>query len=175
MLGRFCIFIISLVSITLPLRAQDQIIPSCTAETLTDKKVTLPNDVRGHISVFVVGFSRKSKDPANAWSKRLQEEFAGNPNVAVYEVAHLQGAPRLLRGMIVSGMRKGVPPEQEERFLVVTEKEDEWKRWANFTEPDNAYVLILNKSAEATWRTHESLNDKILEYTKAEVLTLNAH
>jgi hypothetical protein len=96
-------------------------------------------------------------------------------HVAVYEVAHLQGAPRLLRGMIVSGMRKGVPPEQEERFLVVTEKEDEWKRWANFREPDNAYVLILNKSAEATWRTHESLNDKILEYTKAEVLTLNAH
>ena len=155
--------------------ASAQVIPTTNAETLTGKKVTLPDAVRGHVSIFVVGFSRKSKDPTGDWTKKLRPLYAQDRDLQIYQAAHLQGAPRLIRGMIVSGMKKGVPPDQQDNFFVLYEAPDDWKRWVNFSEPDDAYIVLVDKAGQTVWRTHGPLNDAGINELNKEVQQLESH
>lgn len=146
-----------------------QTIPTSTAETLTGKKVELPNGVKGHASVFIVGFSRKSKEQTSEWGKRLRPELAQDHAVQIYEIAHLEGAPRLFRGMIVSGIRKGVPPDQQDNFFTLFEAQDAWKQWVGFSEPDDAYVVLVDKTGQATWKTHGAVSQASVDELKKEL------
>src|SRR5689334_4598639 len=86
-------------------------IPQMDVRTLSDKTVRLPDAARDHVAVFVIGFTRGSQSPAAAWGKRLAQELA-NCDCLLYQAAVLQDVPRLFRGMVVSGIRRGVPPAQ---------------------------------------------------------------
>jgi len=149
-----------------------QSVPAVNAESLSGKKIVLPDAVHGKVSVFIVGFSRKSKDPTGAWMKKLRQAYAQDADVIIYQVAHLEGAPRFIRGMIVSGMKKGVPPDQQDSLLVLYEKQDEWKRWVNFSAADDGYVVVCDRSAQAVWRTHNPVNEADFEQLKNQVLQL---
>ena len=152
-----------------------QSIPAGAVETLSGKKLTLPDAFLGHPTVLILGFSRKSKDPTGAWFQRLRREFAGQKDVGVYQVAHLQGAPRFIRGMIVSGMRKGVPQEQQDFLLTVFDNQDVWKQLTNFAAPDDAYVLFCDESGRTVWRTHGPVTDQSVEELKRHINDLRAH
>jgi len=157
------------IGICWPILASAQTVPAGTAETITGKKIVLPDGVRGHVSIFIVGFSHKSKDLSDAWNKSIRQEFAQDHQLQVYQVAHLEGAPGIMRGMIVSSIRKGVPPAQQENFLVLTEGQNAWKQWVGFSAPDDAYIVLVDKSGQSTWKTHGSFNDAALAELKKQV------
>jgi ATP10 protein len=154
------------LSVTITTGAQT--LPQLEARTLSGKTVTLPDALRGHIAVFVVGFSRPSKTPTAAWGKRLAQELAGS-NIDVYEAAVLQDVPRFFRGMVTSGIRKSVPAAQHDRFLVLIEKEGEWKKLAKFSEPDAAYVLLVDRAANVVWTTHRPVDDSAIAELRQQV------
>ena len=82
-----------------------QVIPHTEAETLSGKKIVLPDAVSGHPAVFIVGFSRAGGDSSGRWGKQLRQEFTTDSNVQIYSVAVLQDAPKMVRGMIRHSMR----------------------------------------------------------------------
>jgi ATP10 protein len=135
-----------------------QLLPQTEARTLSEKKVTFPDAVRGHVAVVVIGFTHASRTPASAWGKRIAQEFA-NSDVQYYQAAMLQDVPRLIRGMVTSGIRKGVPLAEHDRFLLLFDKEDEWKKIAQFSESEAAYVLLLDREAKVVWTTHRNVDD----------------
>ena len=87
----------------------------------------------------------------------------------IYSIAVLQDVPKLVRGMAVHGIKSGVPPEQQGRFLLVYHNEAELKQAAGFATPDDAYLLVLEPGGAIRWRFHGPVTDSAIEQLLAQL------
>jgi len=129
-------------------------LPRLEGETLSGKKILLPDDTHGKIALLAIGFSRKGGDATRAWSERFRKDFGADPRLAVYPVAELEGAPRFVRGMIVGSMRKGTLTADRERFVTLFQGSEDLKRFVGFSAGDDAYLLLLDDKGTVRWRGH---------------------
>jgi hypothetical protein len=146
-------------------------IPQIQARNLSDKTVQLPDAVRGHVAVFVIGFTKASHTPASDWGKKLAQELS-DCDCMFYQAAVLQDVPRLLRGMVVSGIRRSVPASQHDRFLLIYERQDEWKKLAQYSDRDAAYVIVFDAAGNAVWITHRNVNDTVAAELRHQISIL---
>ncbi len=126
--------------------------------TLADRPLVIPDDLPERPSLLIAGFSPDSATQTAHWRRRLAQEEGLRGLVEVYQIAILQSVPRLLRGMVISGIRRDVPPSQHERFLVVTRDEAAWKALTSYTDPDAAY-LVLMAGGQVLWRSEGAYSD----------------
>ena len=66
----------------------------------------------------------------------------------------LEEAPRLIRGMIVSGIKKGVPENERANFVPVMHNEAELKKLVGYKEADDAYIVVLDRHGTVAFQTH---------------------
>jgi hypothetical protein len=130
-----------------------QEIPKTTGETLNGKPIVLADEVRGHPAVLVAGFSREGGNGSAAWVKSIHADASLN-GFTVYEIAEIAGAPSLIRGMIKSGMRKGVPPDEQSRFVVLTQDEKPWRAYFEVSDDQVPYVILIDGSGKVLWHGH---------------------
>jgi hypothetical protein len=145
--------------LTLSLLCAQSPLPRFEAEALSGRKLALPDTVQGHAAVLVVGFTHASGPHCTDWSKRLESEFKNNAALERYTVIFLEDAPRLVRGMAKSGIKSGVPKEQYDRYLIVTEHEKEVKAALHFEAPDDAYLALLGSDGVVRWTFHGPVGD----------------
>ena len=90
-------------------------------------------------AILVIGFTRESNESSSAWSERLESAA-----VPVYSVAVMEGAPRFVLGMMRRILRRAIPEERRDRFVIVEREAQAWRRIADVTDEDAAYVLRLD-------------------------------
>ena len=154
-MSRRAAFLLVFVS---PLFGQSPL-PRFDAEALSGRKLTLPAAVQGHSALLVVGFTHASGPHCTEWANRLATEFKDNAALDRYTVVFLEDAPRLVRGMAKSGIKGGVPKEQYDRYLIVTEHEKEVKAALHFQTPDDAYLALLGPDGVIRWTFHGPVAD----------------
>jgi hypothetical protein len=135
-----------------------QEIPKTTGETLNGKPIVLADEVRGHPAVLVAGFSREGGNGTAAWVKQIHADPALS-GFTVYEIAEIAGAPSLIRGMIKSGMRKGVPPAEQNNFVVLTQDEKPWRSYFEVSDDQVPYVILMDASGKVLWHGHGQAAD----------------
>jgi len=123
--------------------------PEIQAETLSGKRVALPADVQGKPTLFVIGFTRASKDQTGYWSKKIPSDM-----VNFYSIAVLEDVPRLVRPAVTHAMKSDTAKEKRDRFLLVYSKEKELKEAVGFEKPDDAYLILIGPDGEVRWRFH---------------------
>jgi len=133
--------------------------PRFDAEALSGRKLTLPAATQGHQALLVVGFTHGSGPHCTDWAKRLAAEFKGDAGLERYTVIFLEDAPKLVRGMAKSGIKGGVPKEEYDRFVIVTEHEKEVKAAVHFEAPDDAYLVLLGPDGAVRWTSHGPVAD----------------
>ncbi len=138
--------------------AGGQEIPRTTGDTLSGKRIVLADEVRGHAAILVAGFSREGGNGTAAWVKAIHADstFAGMP---VYQVADLAGAPSLIRGMIKSGMKKGVPAAEQDYFVVLTQDDKAWRSYFGVEDENVPYVALLDATGKAVWQGYGGAGD----------------
>jgi hypothetical protein len=146
-------FLTTAMLIAATLSGASQAMPSTSAETLNGKHVVLADTVRGHAAVLVAGFSHEGGTKVSEWMKALRGDSAFAA-VDVYEIAMLEGAPGIIRGMIKSGMRKGTTPAEQEHTLVMTQDQKQWEKFFGVADDKEPYVVLLNANGEVVWRGH---------------------
>ncbi len=154
------------------LGAAAQQFPRVQEENLVGQQVVLPDAAASKVAVLVFGFSKASQIPTEAWAKRILSDFGKAPSFQLYQLAVLQSVPRMFRGMIISGIRKGVPESQRANFLPVLHNEDELKTLVGFKEPDDAYLLLLDRSGKIAYQMHGAASDQSYEQLRARVESL---
>lgn len=168
-------FLRSAIFLLLLAPAVAQSVPHTEAETLSDKKIVLPDDFAGHPAVLNIGFSRSGGDSSRRWGKQLAQDLAGEKNLRIYSIAELQDAPKMVRGMIKHGMRSGVPKSEQDFFVVLYQDEDAWKKLADFSDTNDAYILLADSSGKVVWRTHgKSPDPQSIRNLQAEIAKLTA-
>ncbi len=138
--------------------ARSQALPTTPGETLTGKRLVLADVLRGHAAVIVVGFSREAGDSCGLWLRTLHGDPALT-NLLVYQIAMLEAAPGFIRGVIKSGMRKGVPAADQEQFLVFTQDEKLWRSYFGVTTDKDPYVVLLDAAGQVRWHGHGAAKD----------------
>ena len=128
-----------------------QTLPATEFQTLAGTKLTLPGGAGERAALFIVGFSHASSKPTSAWSKQLDKDCAETGTVC-YTVAVLQDVPRLVRGMVISGIRSGIPKEKRNRFLILLHEEEVWKKLCGFSDADGAYLLLVSRTGQILWK-----------------------
>ena len=131
-----------------------QVIPVTEAQTLSGKKIVLPDASNGHTTVFIIGFSRAGGDSSGRWDKQLRQEFKTGDNLQIYNVAELEDTPKMVRGLIRHSMQGNIPQNQWDTFLVLYQDEDVWKKLAEFSDPKDAYVLLVDSAGRIRSRAH---------------------
>jgi hypothetical protein len=140
-----------------------QALPHLEGDTLSGKKVILPDAAAGQPALVIVGFTHASQAQTKAWAQRVQNQLP------VWNVAVLEEVPRLVRGMATHGIKGSVPKDQYDRFLLVYHGEKELKQAAGFEQPDDAYLLVLDPAGTIKWRYHGAPTDAAFDQIQAAV------
>jgi hypothetical protein len=127
--------------------------PTTAGETLTGKRIVLADAVRGHKAVLVAGFSHDGGIACGDWMKAIRGD-AALAGVDVYEIAMLEGAPGIFRGMIKSGMRKGMSSVEQERMVVLTQDDKVWEKYFQVSNGQEPQVMLLDAQGSVVWRGH---------------------
>lgn len=151
--ARFCRVLVILLASIMAV-AHGETLLRLEGQSLSGKPIVLPDDAHGKIALLVIGFTKKGGHATGAWGQRFRKDFGGDQRFVVYPVAELEDAPRLLRGMITSSMRRGTPPAEQDRFVTLFQSQAELKRFVAFSSPDDAYLLLLDANGEVRWRGH---------------------
>jgi hypothetical protein len=145
-------------------------LPKTASESLAGQQVILPDSLKGHKALVIVGFSKSSQDGVKAWETRAHKQLG--EGFDVYQVAVLEDAPRFVRGLITHAMKGSTPAAQQDHFLVVVKGEAELKKAAAFSAADDPYVFLLDGNGEIRWRTHGAVTDDALKELQNQASSL---
>jgi hypothetical protein len=109
-----------------------QTMPATEGETLSGHRVVLAKAIQGHASIVIGSFSKDAGSACEEWSKAIQGDSA-LASVPVYQAANLERAPDFVRGMIKSSMRKQMPVSIQDRFVIFTQGDAEWRSYFGVT------------------------------------------
>jgi hypothetical protein len=151
--------VIGFLAILFAIMLQAQQAPKIEGESLAGSHVVLPDAAAGKVAVLILGFSKASKTPTTAWGKRIETDFANRPGFELYQLAVLEDVPRIIRGMVISGIKGGVPGNMRDHFIPVLHGESELRKLVNYNQPDDSYLIVLDRSGKIAYQTHGTLND----------------
>jgi hypothetical protein len=137
-------------------------LPEISGPTLSGKQLALPADAAGKPAVVSFSFSRTGGKDSSQWSDHVEKDFpaAGHP----YTLMMIEAAPKFVRGIIISGSKKGMSPAAQDRCIAMEKDEDIWKQRIGFTTDDRAYVFLLGPDGKIRWRSSGAFSDS--EYAK---------
>ena len=136
-----------------------QSMPRIEGESFAGQKIVLPDSVHGKVAVLVFGFTKASKVPTSACGQKVNTEFGTQNGFELYELPVLEDVPRLIRGMVISSIKKGVPENRRAHFVPIVQNESDLKKLVNYKEPDDAYVVTLDANGKVVAQTHGPFND----------------
>ena len=160
---------LSLFSLVSLACAQTQLMPRIEGESLSGSIVVLPDAARIHIAVLVFGFTKASKEPTRAWSEKTLAEFRDQSEFELYQLPVLEDVPRLFRGMVISGIKKGVPEKLRDHFVPILQGESELKKLVGYNEPDDAYLVILDPSGQIVQQMHGPFTEAAYAHLRDEL------
>jgi hypothetical protein len=134
--------------------AHSESLPRLKGETLSGKQIVLPDDAHGKIALLVIGFTKKGGQSTDVWGKRFKKDFGTDQRYVVYPVAVLEEVPRFIRGIVTSGMRRGVAPGEQDRFVTLFQGEAGLKHFVAYSSPDEPYLLLLDADGKVQWHGH---------------------
>lgn len=144
-------------------------LPQMRGETLLGAPLVLPDGAAGRPAFLTITFSKKAGKSARAWNERFEKDHGSRSSVNNYSIAMLEEAPRIFRGIIKSGMKKGVPQEAHNRFLIVTSDEAAWKKYLNVTDDELPYLVLIDGSGRLVWKDQGVFAEKQYEALRAHV------
>jgi hypothetical protein len=133
--------------------------PKTEGESLSGRKVVLPDAAAGKVAVLVFGFTKASKAATSAWADRLQADFKARPEFELYQLPVLEDVPRLVRGMVISSMKKGVAEDKRDHFVPILHGEAELKELVHYKQSDDAYLVVLGRTGNILQQSHGTGDD----------------
>jgi hypothetical protein len=165
----FCVFIISS---SLSAQVIGTIFPEMEVETVDDKKVILPNDVKGKYTLVGLAYSKKSEDELNGWfqpiftkfiqkNKGLFESFGYDVNV--YFIPMFTGVKSAAAGTAKKKAAKDIDPQLLPYILFYKGELKIYKEALDFEKKDIPYFFVLDKEGKIVYATSGKYTSKKLD------------
>lgn len=133
--------------------------PDISGQALSGKPLQLSSVIGGKAAIVVFSFSKAAGKDARSWNERISKDYCSDHSLACSTVIMLASAPRLLRGVIVSRLKRTIPPSIRRGTIVSYQKEDVWKQRLAVTDGSRAYVFRLDQSGRIRWRNSGAFSE----------------
>jgi hypothetical protein len=132
------------------------------AETVEDKKVKLPNDVKGKYTLLGLAYSKKSEDELNTWFQPVFEKFVQKTSgllasfsydVNVYFVPMFTGVNAAATGTAKRKAIKNIDPQLLPYILFYKGELKKYKEALDFEKKDVPYFFVLDADGKIVYAT----------------------
>lgn len=159
------VFTFLLVGFTYGVKAQviGKIFPDMIAETVDDKKIELPQNVKGKFTLLGLAYSKKSEDELNSWFQPIFEKFVQKQkgglfedfayDVNVYFVPMFTGINAAATGTAKKKAIKNVDPNLLPYILFYKGELKTYKEALDFEKKDIPYFFVLDKEGKIIYAT----------------------
>lgn len=136
--------------------------PDMEAETVEDKKVMLPADVKGKYTLLGLAYSKKSEDELNSWFQPVFEKFiqktggllAGfSYDVNVYFIPMFTGVNAAATGTAKRKALKNIDPQLLPNVLFYRGELKKYKAALDFEKRDVPYFFVLDENGKIVFAT----------------------
>ena len=150
--------------------------PEMVAETVEDKKVNLPGDVKGKYTLLGLAYSKKSEEALNTWFnpvyltfiKKNTGQLSGfNYDVNVYFVPMFTGINAAATGTAKKKAIKNVDPQLLPYILFYKGELKKYKEELDFEKKDIPYFFVLDANGKIVFATNGAYSDAKMESIEA--------
>ncbi len=148
-----------------------KVFPEMVAETVDDKKVTLPKDVSGKFTLIGLAYSKKSEGDLQTWFEPIFGKFVQKAEgllagmgyeVNVYFVPMFTGINAAAEGTAKRKAMKNLDPQLFPYILFYKGELKKYKEELDFEKRDIPYFFVLNKEGKIVYATSGAFsNDKM--------------
>ena len=149
-----------------------KVFPDMVAETVEDKKVSLPADVKGKFTLLGLAYSKKSEDELRTWFEPIFSKFVQKPegllagmgyDVHVFFVPMFTGINAAAEGTAKRKAMKNLDPLLFPHILFYKGELKPYKEALDFEKRDIPYFFVLNADGKIVYATSGSFSDQKLD------------
>ncbi|NBP70628.1 MAG: hypothetical protein EBU52_18060 [Cytophagia bacterium] len=147
--------------------------PNMDAETVEDKKVKLPGDVKGKYTLLGLAYSKKAEDELNTWFSPVFEKFVRKNtgslfdnmgyDVNVYFIPMFTGVNAAATGTAKKKALKNVDPQVLPNILFYKGELKQYKEALDFEKKDTPYFFVLDAEGKIVYATSGKFSTKKLD------------
>jgi hypothetical protein len=153
---------ILMLALSSPAQVVGKMFPTMEAETVEDKKVILPADVKGKYTLLGLAYSKKSEDELNSWFQPVFEKFIQKTtglmggfgyDVNVYFVPMFTGVNAAATGTAKRKAIKNIDPQLLPYILFYKGELKPYKEALDFEKKDIPYFFVLDAEGKIVFAT----------------------
>jgi hypothetical protein len=157
-----------LLSFAAAAQVTGKMFPDMEAETVQDKKVKLPQEVKGKFTLVGLAYSKKSEEELNSWFQPVFEKFiqkttgvlAGfSYDVNVYFVPMFTGVNAAATGTAKRKAIKNIDPQLLPYVLFYKGELKPYKDALDFEKKDIPYFFVLDPEGKIVYATSGKYTD----------------
>ena len=156
--------------LAIPLLAQvnGKLFPTISGETMNDKVVKIPEDIKGKYSIIGLAYSRGAEDDLKTWLNPAYNTFI-NPNRAfsydinLYFVPIFTGTTQSLTSAAKKKVNAETDKEIQPHILFSEEKIRTLKKELAIEDKDIPYFFVLDKEGKIVFSTSGRFSAKKME------------
>jgi hypothetical protein len=148
--------------------------PSMECTALDGKKVTLPKDNNGKMTVLGMAFSQKAEKELSTWFQPAYSTFIEKPDpnniiptdvydVNCYFVPVFSGVLQAAAGKAEKKMKEGLDKSLQTNVLVFKGKADEIKSALKITNTDSPWFFVVDASGKVLYSTSGAYTETKME------------
>ena len=171
---RFISLIIVLLSFSALSSAQviGKVFPGMEAETVEDKVVSLPNDIKGKFTLLGLAYSKKSEDELNSWFEPVFYKFIQKTtglmagfgyDVNVYFIPMFTGINAAATGTAKRKALKNIDPQLLPYILFYKGELKKYKDELDFEKKDIPYFFVLDKEGKIIFATSGAYSESKMD------------
>lgn len=155
-----------------------KLFPAMEAETVDDKKVALPGDVKGKYTLLGLAYSKKSEDELNSWFRPVFEKFIHKStglmagmgyDVHVYFVPMFTGVNAAATGTAKRKALKNTDPQLLPYILFYKGELKPYKEALDFEKRDIPYFFVLDKDGKILFATSGAYTEDKMDEVEAVI------
>ena len=170
----FFVVLLLLISVQFVSLAQvvGKTFPQLIAETVEDKKVSIPEDVRGKYTLVGLAYSKKSESELNSWFQPVFARFIQKTNgpfsgfaydVNVYFVPMFTGVNAAATGTAKKKAAKNIDPQLLPYVLFYRGELKSYKSALDFEKKDIPYFFVLDPDGKIVYATSGKYSESKME------------
>jgi hypothetical protein len=144
-----------------------QVFPSVSGQTLEKELMTLPDDLKGEVTLLLIGYKQDSQFDIDRWLIGLDMT---QTQVSVFEVPTIQGLfPRMFSTLIDNGMRSGIPKPLWKGVVTIYKDGEKVQAFTGNAQPNNARVVLLNAQGKVIYFHDQGFSVDALNQLRAQL------
>jgi hypothetical protein len=127
--------------------------PQLQASNLEKRSLNLPGDFEGSRNLLLVAFQREQQAQVDTWLREMKRFEEVDPSFRYYELPTIQSPNRLLRWIIDTGMRRGIPdPKARARTITLYIDKAPFLKALGITDEKRIYCFLVDRTGRVLWR-----------------------